>query len=76
MSRAMRRYIRAEGFDGRDVQAEIDAEKARIAKARAHMVKEAKQIRRENTKQFTKAIEVANRKAFIDYWLTNRSARQ
>ena len=69
MSRAVRRFIRSEGFEGRDVQAEIDAEKESIKKARAEMVNDAKKVRKENTKQFEKTIELANRKAFIDHWL-------
>ena len=75
-SRSMRRYARSEGFEGRDVQAEIDKANAKLKEARQKMVQEARDVKKLNTKKMRQALEFAHRKAFIEHFLVNRSVRQ
>ena len=75
-SRSMRRYARSEGFEGRDVEAEIEKANEKLKAARKKMNDEARVVKKLNEKKFKQALEFAHRKAFIEHFLVNASVRQ
>ena len=82
----MRNFIRSEAFEGRDVQKKIDDSRnnnnvAKIA-GREKLKKEARERKLEtamqpakNDKAFKTHLELAHRKAFIEYYLHGRAHR-